>query len=170
VAGRAVQDRVRPYGLVLHLDDLFVVGHSHRAGAIRIFKVSRIRAVKPARRSFTRPRDFRLEELFRSSFGIIRSAGKPTEIVVAVQGRSRRRGRGADLARQPEARMAARRSSLFEPGSGEPEALIATFRLSEVTEFKRWLKGFGDQAVVLKPAWLRRELRAELMAAAQQYE
>jgi predicted DNA-binding transcriptional regulator YafY len=36
-------------------------------------------------------------------------------------------------------------------------------------EFKRWLKGFGAMAEILKPAWLREEIRAELEAAAERY-
>jgi len=38
-----------------------------------------------------------------------------------------------------------------------------------VVEFKRWIKGFGDQAEVIKPTWLRDELREELLAAAKRH-
>jgi len=59
--------------------------------------------------------------------------------------------------------------TLFELDDGNT-SLIATFRLAGVVEFKRWIKGFGDQAEILKPASLRNELRAEIRAALDRYE
>ena len=59
--------------------------------------------------------------------------------------------------------------TLFEQQPDEPEALLASFRLANLVEFKRWLKGYGDMAEVVKPEWLRRELHDELLAAAGQY-
>ena len=60
-------------------------------------------------------------------------------------------------------------TTLFDEAPDRPEALIATFRLANVVEFKRWVKRFGNQAEVLKPKWLRAELHDELLAAARQY-
>ena len=42
--------------------------------------------------------------------------------------------------------------------------------LAEVIEFKRWLKSFGEKAVVLRPDWLRKEMHEELLATAARYE
>ena len=58
---------------------------------------------------------------------------------------------------------------MFNGQGHETDALVATFHLAEVIEFKRWVKGFGDQAVVLRPEWLREEIRQDLLAAAAQY-
>ena len=38
-----------------------------------------------------------------------------------------------------------------------------------MVEFKQWIKGFGDQAEVLRPDWLRDEMKTELLAAARRY-
>ena len=54
--------------------------------------------------------------------------------------------------------------------AAEPDALIATFQLSDTVEFKRWVKGFGERAEVIKPDWLRKEMHDELIAAAGVYE
>ncbi|MGB2987584.1 MAG: WYL domain-containing protein, partial [Phycisphaerae bacterium] len=59
--------------------------------------------------------------------------------------------------------------TLFEQAPDEPEALMATFRLANMVEFKQWIKGFGDQAEVLRPGWLRGEMRVELLAATRRY-
>jgi predicted DNA-binding transcriptional regulator YafY len=52
----------------------------------------------------------------------------------------------------------------------EPDTLLATFRLSDFVELKRWLKGFGEHAEALKPESLRRQMRDELLAAARRYQ
>jgi predicted DNA-binding transcriptional regulator YafY len=55
------------------------------------------------------------------------------------------------------------------PGLDPPPSLRATFRLANTVEFKRWLKGFGAMAEILKPAWLRAEMAAELREAVARY-
>ncbi len=161
--------RLDPYGLVLYDDDLFVVGRSHRAAALRVFKVNRITAAAPTAGTFERPADFRLEEHFRGSFGIFHGAGPPVEIVVRFSGpvaeliEERVWHESQQLRRQPG------EATLFDPSPEDADVLIATFRLSNVVEFKRWLKGYGEFAEVVRPAWLRAELRAELLAAAARH-
>ncbi|MDM8006392.1 MAG: WYL domain-containing protein, partial [Phycisphaerae bacterium] len=61
-------------------------------------------------------------------------------------------------------------ANLFDHEPDRGDSLVATFELAEVIEFKKWLKGFGDQAVVLRPDWLRTEIHDELLAAAALYE
>ncbi len=158
-----------PYGLVLHLDDLFVVGKSHRAGSVRIFKVSRILAACETDRMFQRPRDFDLPALFRGSFGIIKTGRKPVEIVVQFRGVAAAVVEERIWHDSQKLEWLPAEATLFGPESPDNEALVATFKLAEVIEFKRWLRGFGDQAVVLQPRWLRDEMRESLLAAARQY-
>ncbi len=158
-----------PYGLVLHLDDLFAVGRSQRANAIRIFKISRILKVEPMRKPFERPEDFDLEALFRNSFGIIQPKGKPVEVVVEFTGAAAAVVEERIWHDSQKLEWLAPEGSLFEPHPDQPEKLLVRFELAELTEFKRWVKGFGDQAVVLQPDWLRDELRQELAAAAGKY-
>lgn len=155
-----------PYGLVYYDGDLFALGRSHRAGAIRIFKVTRIASVAATTQKFERPEGFVLEDQFRSSFGIIQTNGTPVDICVKFRGgaatvvEERVWHESQQLSWQPA------EETLFEPAQGESDTLVATFRLSGVVEFKRWIKGFGDQAEVTDPTWLRTELREELLAAA----
>jgi predicted DNA-binding transcriptional regulator YafY len=162
--------RYDPYGLVFHEGDLFVVGFSHKAGAVRIFKVTRVLSAELTAEPFDRPLGFSLESHFRNTFGIVRSGGKPVEVLVRFTG--------------PVAALVEERlwhetqklewlppgSTLFEEMPEEPDALLATFRLSDFVELKRWLKGFGEHAEVLKPQSLRREMREELLAAARRYQ
>jgi len=58
---------------------------------------------------------------------------------------------------------------LFDVEDGNAEGVVATFQLSDVAEFKRWLKGFGDHCEVVRPEWLRHQMRDELAAAMKLY-
>jgi predicted DNA-binding transcriptional regulator YafY len=53
--------------------------------------------------------------------------------------------------------------------NGEKAEVVAEFELCDTTEFKRWLLGFGQYAVVLKPDKLSDEIRTELAAARAAY-
>lgn len=161
--------RFDPYGIVFYDGDVFVIGQSQRARDIRILKVSRILDPLLTKRRFERPTRFKLEQHFRSSFGIFSATGKTTSTTVRFTGvaaalvEERIWHETQRLSRQPI------EETLFEPESDDDGALLATFHLSDFTEFKRWVKGFGELAEVVKPAWLRAELRAELLTAAAKY-
>ncbi|MFQ5429400.1 MAG: helix-turn-helix transcriptional regulator [Phycisphaerae bacterium] len=169
-SGERYTTRTDPYGLVYYNDDLFFVGFSHRSRDVRVFKVARIDAVEKTEHRFRRPDGFSLEGFFRNSFGIVQSSAAPVDIAV------RFRGAAATLIEERVWHQTQRlawlsaEDTLFEHADGEPEALVATFRLSNVVEFKRWLRGFADQAEVLRPDWLRAEMRGELLSAARQYD
>jgi predicted DNA-binding transcriptional regulator YafY len=158
-----------PYGLVLHLDDLFAVGWSHRAGDTRIFKLSRVRSATLTEHTFDRPEDFDLGAFFASSFGIVQTAHDPIEVVVQFE--SPAAGMVQERIWHDSQRLQWLSSDpdLFEHESQDSGPLVATFKLGEVTEFKKWVKGFGEQALVLKPDWLRAEIHREFLAAAAAY-
>jgi predicted DNA-binding transcriptional regulator YafY len=167
--GAEYTTRCDPYGLVLYEEDLFLVGRSHRAEAVRVFKVVRILEAKATENHFERPADFRLDEQFRASFGIWRSSGEPVEVAV------RFRGVGAALVEERvwhESQRLIRSegdASLFDPDPVGSDTLVARFVLADLSEFKVWIRGFGEMAEVLSPAWLRAEMRAEMAAAARRY-
>ena len=179
--------RFDPYGLVFYEGDLFAVGRSHRAGAIRVFKINRIKAVATTDESFRRPTDFQLEEHFRHSFGIVRGGGRPIEVVVRFTGPAAALVEERIWHESQKLEWLPTESTLFEgvaeevketegssdeqrPQPDEPQVLRATFRLSDTVEFKKWIKGFGEHAEVLRPESLRRELREELLAAGRLYQ
>lgn len=159
-----------PYGLVLYDGNLFVLGHSHHKAAIRILKVVRIQQVETTDKRFRCPEDFDIRQHFEHSFGIVRNGGNPIEIVVKFTGKAaplveeRIWHETQQLHRQPP------EATLFEGSKKEPDVLLATFRLAETEVFKGWIKSFGEHAEVLKPQWLREQIRDELIAAARKYQ
>jgi len=54
-------------------------------------------------------------------------------------------------------------------GAKDGECVIGTFDLSNTTEFRRWILGFGRHAVVLAPTSLAEDLRVEICAACTAY-
>jgi predicted DNA-binding transcriptional regulator YafY len=52
---------IDPYGIVHHAGEWYVVGHCHKRGDVRTFRIDRIAALKPLAHTFERPRDFDLE-------------------------------------------------------------------------------------------------------------
>ena len=161
---------VDPYGLVFYDGDLFLVGRSHKAKAVRIFKITRITAATPTNQPFERPANFCLDEHFRNTFGIVRSSGEPVEVVVRFSGPAAALVEERIWHDSQRTEWLASENTLFEELDGQRGALLATFRLADLVEFKRWIKGFGADAEVLKPEALRRELYSELCAAARRYE
>lgn len=159
--------RLDPYGLVLYDGDLFVIGHSHRAGQVRIFKVSRILDARRTSAAFSRPPGFDPDRHFRHSFGIFQSHGEPIEIVVRFTGIAAHLVEERIWHESQQITHLAPEAALFD--QPDDAGVEVTFRLANVVEFKRWIMGFGDQAEVLRPQWLRRQIRDELLSAARRY-
>ena len=158
-----------PYGMVYYDGDLFVVGWSHRAQGIRNLKVIRIQSAAGVSRRFDKPAEFSLEACFRHSFGITQTDDPPQEVIAKFHGpvaglvEERVWHESQELERLPT------EETLFESLPDEPDCLIARFTLANMVEFKQWIRRFGPDAEVLKPAWLRAEMHAELLAAAERH-
>lgn len=161
--------RFDPYGLVYYDGDLFAVGRSHRAQDVRVFKLIRIREARLTSHTFQRPEGFHLEQQFRHSFGIFSSRGTPLDIKVKFIGTAANWVEERIWHETQQLAWLDNEATLFDEVPQEPRALMASFRLADVVEFKRWVMGFGRQAEVLSPDWLRQDIHQELLAAADRY-
>ncbi len=168
--GTAFDTLFDPYGLIVFDGNLFAVGRSHHRNDVRILKVVRIQQIEGTDRRFKRPADFNVSDHFEHSFGLVHGAGEPVKITVKFTGRAATLVEERTWHQTQELERLAPGPTLFEADGSDGEPLLATFRLAEVSVFKSWIKGFGEHAEVLKPAWLRREIREELLAAARRYD
>lgn len=150
--------------------DLFVVGRSHRADDLRVLKLARIASVEPGTDRFERPADFRLADHFRASFGIVHTGGDPVEVVARFTGSAAALVSEREWHESQQLAWLDAEATLFDEVPDEPEAVLATFRLGNTVEFKRWIKGFGGDAEIVRPDWLRREVHEELLAAARRHD
>lgn len=168
--GEEYTTRFDPYGLVYYDGDLFAVGRSHRADAIRVFKIIRITSASGTTARFDRPADFDLERQFHSCFGITQSDEAPVEIDVQFTGPVAGLVEEKVWHESQQLKWLPAEGTLFSHEAACSGTLLARFRLANVVEFKRWIQGFGRQAEVIRPDWLRRELRDELLETVRLYE
>lgn len=165
----AYETRFDPYGIVYFDGDLFAVGHSYRAEATRVFKISRIAQAEPTAERFERPSDFNLAEYFQSTFGIVQVGAEPVEIEVHFHGPAAALVEERIWHDSQKLEWLPAEPTLFGSQTPDSGALRAVFQLSNVVEFKRWLLGFGAMAEVIRPHWLRAELHTALLVAAERY-
>ena len=159
--GRVQDVCYQPYGLVFFGTNLYVIGHLEEYGEVRTLKVSRLLGVELTAKRFVRPADFSLKAYTDGSFGIF-APGKLQTVKVRFTGWAATNVR--EHRWHPSQKIV---KDSTDPKGGD--FVIATFDLSNTTEFRRWLLGFGRHAVVLKPEALREEIRAEFCAACAGY-
>lgn len=154
--GVATERRFCPYGLALVEGSLYCVGFCQTRRELRTLKVTRLDLVEMTDEEFTRPSTFSLEAYMGGTFGAY-SARSTRTVTVRFDGwaaLSVREGQwhpSQEMLEETEERCTVR------------------FRLSDLTEFKRWLMGYGRHAVVQSPAELAAEVRAEHVAAIDAY-
>lgn len=139
--------RVDPYHLTYFATGLYLVGHCHLRGAVRVFAVERIRAVDVLPGTFTMPADFDVHAYLASAWGLIRG-----DVVTVV-------------ARFAPAVAPYVRERLWHPSQKlrdlPDRSLEMTLGVADTIEVRRWLLGFGAEVEVVTPASLREALRRE---------
>lgn len=149
---------IYPYGLIYHRGALYVVGWSPDHEEIRHWKVNRIEQAELTQMPFQRPDDFDLREHLAKSFGVYRGGGQG-EVHVKVRF-------------APAVARYVSESRWHESQKLTPQkdgSLLAEFDLGDTEEIKRWILSFGQQAEVLEPDRLRKEMAKDFDASLRQY-
>lgn len=154
--GRDLAGEFHPYGLVLFGLSLYCVGYVVERSEVRVLKMDRLLEVEPTRYAFQRPSDFSLEEYLHGSFGVF-TPGEPQTVTVEFRGWAAVNVR--ELRWHPS-------QTITEDGG---DRVVARFDLTNTTEFRRWVLGFGRHATVLEPDVLAAEIATELAAARATY-
>ena len=145
-----------PYGLVFFGMSLYFIGYLQKIGEVRTLKMERLLGAELTDETFDRPKDFSLQSYLKGSFGVF-SSGRPRIVSVRFTGWA------ATSVRELQWHTT---QKIIED---HKDHVIATFELSDTTEFKRWLLGFGHHSVVLEPRSLVAEVEAELTAMRDSY-
>lgn len=167
--GRTLDTLFDPYSLVLYDGNLYVLGWAHARNDFRILKVLRIQQIEDTGKQFEARKGFDPRLYFEDSFGIVHADGDAVEIVVKFTGKAPRLVEERAWHESQQLQRVSADPALFEAGGDDNGTVLATFRLNDTREFKAWIMGFGEFAEVLKPDWLRAEIRADLVAAARKY-
>ena len=107
-------------------------------------------------KKFEKPDTFSLESYLQGSFGMF-SSGKLQAVRVKFTGWA------ATNVREQQ------RHHSQKITKSSKDYVIVRFELSDLTEFKRWILGFGRHAVVLSPKRLVKEIASELAQAKAAY-
>ncbi len=151
----AILLEMAPQQLRGYRDTLYAICWSPEKKAYRTLATERIDAVEPLDRFFPRRDEDEIEEEFASAFGFY--TGKPFRFVVRF---------APALASYIEDREwhVTERTERLEDG-GILYTAVAAGRL----EIKAWVLGFGANATILEPEWLRREVAADIETMKRAY-
>ena len=154
--GREVISEMHPYGMVLLHASLYCIGYLACYDEVRTLKVSRIKGLTRLEKTFEKPEDFSLAGHFQGAFGVFQT-GKKQKIRVEFTGWAATNVR--EMQWHPS-------QKIIKDGK---DAVVVTFDLGNTVEFKRWVLGFGQCALVLSPKELAADLRDELKQAYSRY-
>ena len=149
--------RVRPYLIEpsLQTHALYLVGFDETRGAVRTFKVERIRDVSVTPDRFEPP-EAGVEATFDRAWDIIADQ-EPVEVVI--------RFAPSVAARVQEARWHPSQQVSVEPDG----SLLWRATVAGTIEGRLWARQWGDDAVVLAPPSLRDDVAATVRRAAARY-
>jgi len=150
--------RVEPLSLAVYQQQLYLIARE-RSGALRSFRFSRIRNAEAEERPFKYPSkaEFDPEQVFARSFGIFAKEDQHVEHVElklesrwAVHVKSHRwhRSQRAEFLR---------------------DAVHIHLDVCVCPEVEAWVLGFGEEAEVLQPRWLRDKLAKRVDALRRRY-
>ena len=149
--------RVDPYALTNRDGVWYLLGHDHLRGKVVPFNVSRIARFRRTDDTFERPEDFDPQEHFRDAFGVMRG-DRPAQTVVVRFSPAR-----AHIVREREFHPT---QTLTEREDGGVDYRV---EINEPTEILPFVLGFGSEAEILEPGWLREKMRDEAGALADRY-
>jgi len=155
---RTSEREVEPLGLVLKAGIWYVAARTAAPqGKIRTYRLSSILSLKASGEHFTRPKDFDLAAYWTASTRRFEAELYRDEAVLRVT----RAGLKTLTGFSPAVAEAAGRTQAADAQAGW---LRVTIPIESVTHAAAQLLRLGAQAEVLKPAALRREIRATLRA------
>jgi len=154
--GKKLTAKFHPYGMVLLSSSLYCIGYLAEYDEVRTLKVSRLDGVQRTEEEFDKPTTFSLDKHTHGAFGVF-GPGKERTIRAKFTGWAARNLR--------EHRWHQSQKIVKDTKT----SVTAEFKLSNTVEFKRWLLGFGQHAMVLKPKKLVDEIRQELQRTAEMY-
>ena len=152
--------RVHPYFLEpdAALRSVYLIGHDEPAGAMRTYKVERIRSATLTTDRYEIPDDFDPDAWLANSWGIWSSEGTPTA-------RIRVRFDAAVAHRVREAVWHRSQELVELPGGGVELAVT----VAGIVEIQPWILSWGEAAEVLEPAELRDAIAGSVRRAAERY-
>jgi len=148
-SGETTERRVDPYGLVFYEGAWVLIGYCHLRNCVRHFSLDRIKQQKVTNFYFKLPDDFDLKEHVAASWGVY----DEDEVQITVRFSSA----VAEYITRKEKWHPSETRNILRNGDIE-----LTFTVAVVEEVKRWIYSWLPNVKVIKPAWLKKQIKAEL--------
>lgn len=153
---RTTDRRVRPYHIFNHRGDWYMAAWDAARGELRDFALHRVRRVTDTTERYEIPKDFDSRAYCADAFAIEKGA-RPMEVAVRFSPRQAR------WIRERRWHPTAQLQEQLDGGC------VLRMKVSGLGEMRRWVLQFGEDAEVLAPLKLRREVAAALRTAANHY-
>ncbi len=147
--------RVQPYHLGCIENQWYLFAFDLKREAVRTFALPRITGAVPTGHNFQRPKGFSVAKMLASSFTVYEGTPQRVRVVFAAT--------AACLVRE---RLWHRSQRVRELGGGK---ISLEMEVALSPDLTAWLLGWGDQAEVISPAALRREVAEAASAVAALY-
>jgi CRISPR-associated endonuclease/helicase Cas3 len=134
-----------------------VIGWREPPGALRTFKLERIRRIELTERTYTIPEDFDPRAQLADAWGIWWTESEPVEVVLRFHPRVAGRVRETQWHRSEQ---------VTEQPDG---SLVWRARVAEPQEMLPWIRGWGADVEVLAPEGVREQLMGEARRLAEAY-
>jgi len=151
--------KVDPYGLFYYDGIWFLYGYCHLRKAYRWFGLDRITSLRVLKERFNRLNEDEIQKNLRNAFTFWQNEGDVTEVTVRFMKPA------SDVIKRKKKWHNSEERKVLPDGEVE-----LTFRVSSVDELKWWLYGWLPYVKVLKPEWLREQIKKELKEAIALYE
>jgi proteasome accessory factor B len=138
---------VDPYRMWYTGGGLYLVAYDHAKSAIRTFAIERVSGVSTTNQRFTVKEDFDFEAFQRTAFPV--HGGEPQLVRIRFS---------SDQAPYVMERHWHDSQKFFPQDDG---GVIMQLQIANLWEVKRWLIGWGANAIVVEPERLRNEIERE---------
>ncbi len=156
---RAAWHRVDPYGVWFSQGETFLMAHEHRRGKIHLFPLKEIRELRLTEDVFQLPLDLDFEPILTLG---------PVAPGEGLRVRAQLTGEAAERVRTWAERGAPQGLRVEESQDG-PKTLRVEYIAKDFETAKTWALGWGDEALVMEPETLRKEVVKELRATLMRY-
>ena len=147
--------KVDPYKIWFFDGTIYLIGHCHLRGEVRMFVVDRIKMLRVTDDNFCFPRDFNLDEFLKHSFKVIQDELQTVRLII-----SREWSRWANEKIWHESQ----KSRKLPDGR-----LELTLQVAGLEEIKMWVLSLGSEVEVVEPVALRDLVRESLTRTLDQY-
>lgn len=149
--------RLNPYQVICQKGNWYVIGYCHKAEAVRIYSLSRMKKLSCTKKTFTVPADFDIRKHVDPNFGVWNNPTKPVkvellfskEISTYILERSWHEGQ---------------KMKQYKDGS-----VYLSFKSNQMQESLFWILHFGGAVKVLNPPELVEKVKKEVKKILKQY-